>query len=72
MRGDGGRDDCDVVAKIWSETPLERFDADNEEVDLGLGNRLIVELDGVGGFVGSFPVEVGCVVLTGDVDLLET
>lgn len=60
-----------VVAKIWSETPLDRA---KEEVDFGLGNLRKLELDelGVGGLDGSAPVDVGCVVLTGDVDFLET
>lgn len=42
MRGDGGRGDCEVVARMWSDTPVLRNGEENEDVDLGLGNLLLV------------------------------
>ena len=55
---EGGRDDCVVASEIWLETPFFIAGGNIEEVEFGLGKRLVVtgagtSVEVVGFVVGS-------------------
>lgn len=55
LSGEGGRDDCVVASVIWLETLLLRAGENPEEVEFGLGKRLVVTEGGTSIGVGVGP-----------------